>query len=60
MPVLRDDAHGVWSLGPATVSGRALDSAEVPDIALPDVDGRSFSLSSLRGKRMVVFAWASW
>ena len=60
MPVVRDDAHGVWALGPATVSGRALDTADVPELTLPDLDGRPFTLSSLRGKRVVVFAWASW
>ena len=60
MPVLHDEAHGVWALGPATVSGRALDTAEVPDLTLPDLEGRPFRLSSLRGKRVVVFAWASW
>ena len=60
MPVVHDEAHGVWALGPATVSGRALDAAEVPELTLPDVDGQPFTLSSLRGKRVVVFAWASW
>lgn len=60
MPVVHDEAHGVWALGPATVSGRALDSAEVPELTLPDLEGRPFTLSSLRGKRVVVFAWASW
>ena len=60
MPVVRDDALGVWALGPATVSGRALDAAEVPELTLPDVEGRPFTLSSLRGRRVVVFAWASW
>lgn len=60
MPVVHDEAHGVWALGPATVSGKALDTAEVPDVTLPDLDGRAFSLSSLRGKKVVAFAWASW
>lgn len=60
MPVVHDAAHEVWALGPATVSGRALDTAEVPDITLPDVDGAPFSLSTLRGRRVVVFSWASW
>lgn len=60
MPVVHDPAHHVWALGPATVSGRALDSAEVPDLTLPDLEGRPFSLSSLRGRRVVVFSWASW
>lgn len=60
MPVLQDETHGVWALGPATVSGRVLDTAEVPELTLPDVDGRPFTLSSLRGRRVVVFSWASW
>ena len=61
MPVLRDEEHGVYAVGPATVGGRALDTAEVPDLTLPDLDGNPFSLGSLRGKKKVVaFAWASW
>ena len=60
MPVVHDEAHGVWAVGPATVSGRALDTADAPELTLPDVDGRPFTLSSLRGKRVVVFSWASW
>jgi peroxiredoxin len=31
-----------------------------PDISLPDVDGKPFSLSSLRGKYVLVDFWASW
>lgn len=60
MPVLHDETHGVWALGPATVSGRALDTAEAPDLTLPDLEGRPFELASLRGQRVVVFSWASW
>jgi peroxiredoxin len=32
----------------------------LPDIALPDVNGRPLRLSSFRGKRLFVFMWASW
>jgi hypothetical protein len=60
MPVVHDEANGEWALGPATVGGHALESAEAPDLTLPDVDGNPFSLSSLRGKKVVAFAWASW
>ena len=61
MPVLHDAEHGLYALGPATVSGRALDTAEVPDVTLPDLDGNPVSLASFRGKKKVVaFAWASW
>ena len=31
-----------------------------PDFTLPDVDGNPFSLSSLRGKYVLVDFWASW
>ena len=31
-----------------------------PDFSLPDVDGKPFSLSSLRGKYVLVDFWASW
>ena len=61
MPVLHDADHGVFAIGPATVGGRALDTAEVPEISLPDLDGNLVSLASFRGKKKVVaFAWASW
>ena len=61
MPVLHDEAHGVTALGPATVGGRALDSAEAPDLALPDLDGNLVDLKRYRGKKKIVaFAWASW
>jgi hypothetical protein len=60
MPLVADDAHGVWALGPATVTGRALASAELPEIELPDLDGRPFAVSSLRGRKVVLVAWASW
>jgi hypothetical protein len=60
MPVLHDAHHGVYALGPATVGGRALDTAEVPDLTLPDLDGRPVSFGGFRGKKVVAFAWASW
>jgi hypothetical protein len=60
MPLVGDEQLGVWALGPSTASGRALDTAKVPDIELPDVDGKPFKLSSLLGRKVVVVAWASW
>ena len=30
------------------------------DFTLPDIDGRDASLSGFRGKKVVVFVWASW
>ena len=61
MPVVRDDAHGLVALGPATVgSGRALTTAVAPELELPDKDGNPFRLSSLLGQKVLLVAWASW
>jgi hypothetical protein len=60
MPLVQDQVHERWALGPATVSGRALSSAEAPELTLPDLDGNPFSLSSLDGQKVLLVAWASW
>lgn len=59
MPLVHDEPSGLWCLGPES-GGRALTSAVAPELILPDVDGVPFSLSSLRGTKAVVVAWASW
>ena len=61
MPVEHDAEHGVWALGPATVTGRALSGAraEFPS-DLVDRNGERFDFESLRGRRIVMVAWASW
>ncbi len=58
MAIVTDDASGLTALGPESLSGRALVTAEAPDVVLPDLDGREFHLSSLRGKKVIVVAWA--
>ena len=60
MGVVHDERHGLWAVGPSTVTGRALESAEAPDFTLPDLAGNPFRLSSLRGQKVVLVAWASW
>ena len=60
MGLVHDRSHRLWALGPPTVSGRALDSADAPDFELPDLDGKPFRLESLRGQKVVLVAWASW
>jgi hypothetical protein len=61
MPLVRHDGTDLWSLGPETApTGRALTTAVAPDLTLPDANGRPFSLSSLRGQKVVMVAWASW
>ena len=58
MGLVHDTGHGVWALGPATVGGRALASAQAPELSLEDLDGNVFHLSSLRGQKVVLVAWA--
>jgi hypothetical protein len=59
MPLVHDERHDLWALGPE--SGlRVLESAELPPIVLPDVEGRPFDLASLRGQKVLIAAWASW
>jgi len=61
MPLLADEAHGVWALGPETgLTGRALTTAVAPELELPDLDGKMFRLSSLRGQKVLLTTWASW
>ena len=59
MALVHDEAHGLWALGPES-GGRALLSAELPEISLPDRHGDPFSISSLRGTKVLLVAWASW
>jgi hypothetical protein len=60
MPLVHDEAHGLWALGPSVTGGRALASAALPEIVLPDRNGEDFSLRSLRGTKVFMIAWASW
>ena len=58
MPVVADEAAGLWALGPATMSGRALLSAHLPALDLIDLDGQPFDFATLRGKKVVLVAWS--
>ena len=58
MPLVAEPGHGLWVLGPAAIGSRALASAEAPDLRLPDLDGKEFRLSSLRGQKVLLYAWA--
>jgi hypothetical protein len=59
MPLVHDDRHDLWALGPES-GRRVLESAALPPIVLADVDGRPFDLASLRGQKVLIAAWASW
>ena len=58
MALVHDEEHGVWALGPESLTGRTLVSAEAPDVVLQDMDGNDFHLASLRGQKVVVVSWA--
>ena len=59
MALVHDDARNLWALGPEA-GGRALTDVRAPDLTLPDLNGTPFSLSSLRGQKVLLLAWASW
>lgn len=59
MPVVNDDDHGVWAVGPEG-GGRFIEEATCPEVVLPDLDGNPFALSSLHGQKVLLIAWASW
>jgi hypothetical protein len=60
-PLVRDDAHAVWSIGEAAPARRAaLQSLRAPDFTLPDLEGRVHSLAQYRGRKVFLVSWASW
>lgn len=58
MAIVADEASGLRALGPESISGRALVTAEAPELVLDDLDGNEFRLSSRRGTKVVLVAWA--
>lgn len=60
MPLVEDEEHGLLALGPESLTGRALSTAQAPELVLPRLDGTPFALSSLRGRKVALVAWASW
>ncbi len=60
MPVVTDDEYGLTALGPGSTTGHTLSSAVAPDPELVDRHGHPFHLSSLRGRKVLLVAWASY
>ena len=58
LPLIHEEEHGIWALGPESIGARALLTAEAADFELPGLDGELFRLSSLRGQKVLVYAWA--
>jgi len=59
MALVHDERHGLWALGPEA-DVPVLARTDMPDVALPDSQGRDFALRSLRGTKVFMIAWASW
>ena len=60
-PVAVDLEESVASLGAETAAhGRVLAEGVAPDFTLPDLSGKEHSLSSFKGKKVLLIAYASW
>ena len=60
-PLVVDEAAGVAAVGAsARERGDALDSGVAPDFTLVDVAGTPWTLSQFRGRKVVLYAYASW
>lgn len=58
MAVVSDDAAGRHAIGPESLGGRALTTAEAPNVTLQDLDGNDVRLADHRGEKVVIVAWA--
>ena len=54
------EEHAACLGASARERAQALASQHAPDFALPDLAGRSHSLTEQRGKKILLVAWASW
>jgi hypothetical protein len=60
-PLAYDAANSVWVFGRrADVQANLLNTLEAPDFKLPDMNGKTHSLSEYRGKKVLPVTWASW
>jgi len=60
-PFASDEKNGVWYFGSrAEEQNGFLSSLEAPDFTLPDLNGKLHSLSTFRGKKVLLVTWASW
>ncbi len=59
MPIAHDAAHDLWALGPES-GGRVLASARFPELTLSDLNGDTLDFATLRGRKVLLLAWASY
>ncbi len=58
MAVVSEPRFDLWAVGPPTLGGRALATADASDFSLPDLAGNQFRITSLRDQKVLVVAWA--
>lgn len=59
-PVAHDESLATWYFGLRSDQRQGLSSLEAPDFTLPDLNGKTHSLSDFRGKKVLLITWASW
>jgi hypothetical protein len=60
MPIAHDEPHGLWAIGPESGNRRVLESVRLPRLVLDDFEGNAFDFATVRGRKVVLVAWASW
>ena len=60
-PVVVDAPNGVVALGERSADRRGpIEAGLAPDFTLPQLDGGTFSFSSLGRRKKLLLAWSSW
>jgi hypothetical protein len=60
-PLALDVAESAAYLGESAAErGEQMSSMQAPDFTLPDLDGRTHSLSDYRGRKVLLVVYASW
>jgi hypothetical protein len=60
-PLVIDERAGVAAIGASSMErGAALHSGMAPDFTLKDLAGEEWTLSQFRGRKVVLYAYASW
>ena len=59
-PIAHDEGLSVWYFGLRSDQRLVLSSLKAPDFTLPDMNGKTHSLSDFRGRKVLLLTWASW
>ena len=59
-PVAHDAGLATLYFGLRSDQRQGLPALQAPDFTLPDMNGKSHSLSEFRGKKVLLLTWASW